>query len=236
LFFWVFLWPSYIGPTPFGDGVVDVEDLIVLTEHLFEEPGLIAFWKLDEIEGNVAYDSAVDLDGIVYGNPTWQPTGGMIDGALELDGIDDCIVTDLVFNPADGPFSVFAWVKDGAPGQVVLSQILGANWFMADASSGHLMTELKGSGRYTGPLLSEVTITDGNWHRVGLVWDGSNRILYVDNVAAADTQIELAGSNGGLNIGCGENLELGSFWSGLIDDVRIYNVALSAEEIASLAQ
>jgi hypothetical protein len=73
-------------------------------------------------------------------------------------------------------------------------------------------------------LLSETVITDGNWHRVGLVWDGTNRILYVDDVAvAADTQSELVGSNGGLNIGCGKNLEPGSFWSGLIDDVRIYN-------------
>ncbi len=40
-----------IGPPPFGDGIVDVQDLIVLAEHLFEEPGLIAYWKLDETEG-----------------------------------------------------------------------------------------------------------------------------------------------------------------------------------------
>ncbi|MHC4628424.1 MAG: TolB family protein, partial [Planctomycetota bacterium] len=49
-----------IGPMPWGDGIVDVEDLIILAEHLFEEflpPELIAYWKLDETEGNIAYES-----------------------------------------------------------------------------------------------------------------------------------------------------------------------------------
>jgi len=38
-----------------------------------------------------------------------------------------------------------------------------------------------------------------------------------------DTQAGLAGSAGGLYIGAGANLASGSFWSGLIDDVRIYD-------------
>jgi hypothetical protein len=53
------------------------------------------------------------------------------------------------------------------------------------------------------------------------------RILYVDDVVAAvDTQTELGGSNVGLNIGCGKNLEPGSFWSGLVDNVIVYNRAV----------
>ena len=43
-------------------------------------------------------------------------------------------------------------------------------------------------------------------------------------------------SNGGLHLGAGENLEPGSFFSGLIDEVRNYNMALGPEEIATLAQ
>lgn len=76
-------------------------------------------------------------------------------------------------------------------------------------------------------MLSETTITDGYWHRIGLVWNGSYRTLYVDNVAVAeDTQANLVGSESGLYIGTGSVLEPGSYWSGLIDDVRIYNRAL----------
>jgi len=220
-----------IGPTPFGDGIVDVQDLIVLAEHLFEEvddPTLFAQWALDEIEGNIAYDSANDNDGAVYGDPAWQTEGGMVNGALQLDGIDDYVSTPFVLNPADGKFSVFIWIKGGAPGQVVLSQIGGARWLCTDSLEGNLMTELKSSGRGAVELLSQTNITDGNWHRIGLVWDGSHRTLYVDDIAVAeDAQTNLEGSENGLYIGTGKAMEPGSFWSGLIDDVRIYNRPVS---------
>ena len=150
-----------------------------------------------------------------------------MNGSLELDGIDDFVVTDVVINPAVGPFSVFAWVKGGAPGQAVLSQMGGVNWLCADSLDGNLKTELKGTGRDANELLSQAVITDGNWHLIGLVWDGSRRTLYVDDVAVAeDTQTDLEGSENGLYIGTGTAMETGSFWSGLIDDVRIYNRSL----------
>ena len=220
-----------IGPTPLGDGVIDVQDLIVLSEHLFTYPGAVAYWKLDETEGDIAYDSVGVYYGILNGVPTWQPTSGMIDGALELDGIDDYVSTDFVLNPYDGAFSVFAWIKGGAPGQVVISQTSnagGLNWLSADPLDGKLMTELKGTGRFRPPLMSESVVTDGDWHRVGFVRDGRDRILYVDDIEVArDTTTNLESASGGLYIGAGSDLEPGSYWSGLIDDIRIYNRVVS---------
>ena len=219
-----------IGPTLLGDGVVDTQDLVVLAEHLFEDvndPTLIAHWPLDEAQGNIAYDNAGICDGKLLGDPVWEPTGGVVDGALQLDGVDDCIVTDSIPNSIKGPFSVLVWVKGGAAGQVVLSQAGGANWLSTDTLEGNLITELKGAGRDAAVLLSQTIITDDNWHRIGLVWDGSNRTLYVDGLEVAkDTQDGLEGSDGGLYIGCGKAMEPGTYWSGLIDDVRIYNRAV----------
>jgi hypothetical protein len=187
----------------------------------------VAYWKLDETEGSIAADSIADSHGILYGDPVWEPNDGIVDSALRFDGIDDYVSTPFVLNPADGKFSVFVWIKGGAPDQVVLSQMGGARWLCADPSEGNLMTELRGTGRGANELLSQTTITDGNWHRIGLVWDGSNRTLYVDDVAVAeDTQANLGASYNGLYIGTGTAMEPGSFWSGLIDDVCIYNRAL----------
>jgi len=215
-----------IGPMPWGDGIVDVEDLIVLSEHLFEkvnDPTLITHWALDEKEGMFAIDSAGDNDAVVLGGIEWQPAGGQIDGALKLDGVSGYAIAGEVLNPADGPFSVLAWIKGGASGQVVVSQQNAANWLAIDAE-GNLMTELKGPGRSTGPLFSEKVITDGQWHRIGFVWDGSNRILCVDGVVVAeDTQPSLESSQMGLFIGTGKAMEPGTFFSGVIDDIRIYN-------------
>jgi len=219
-----------IGPTPFGDGIVDVQDLQVLMSYWQQEilpASMLAYWKLDETEGFIVADSTGNNDAYVYG-PVWQPTGGKVDGALQFDGIDDFVITPFVLNPAEGPFSVFAWIKDGAAGQVVISQVGGADWLSADPSAGNLMTELQDTGWDARELLSQTVITDGVWHRVGLVWDGTNRTLYVDDVeVATDTQTGLAGATGGLYIGAGKSLDAGSFWSGLIDDVRIYNRAVS---------
>ncbi|MBL7184853.1 MAG: PD40 domain-containing protein [Phycisphaerae bacterium] len=236
-----------IGPTPFGDGIVDVQDLIVLSEHLFEnvdDPTLVAHWALDETEGNTAQDSANANDGFVHGEPTWHADGGQVAGALELDGIDDYISSNSILNPADGAFSVFAWIRGGAPGQVILSQESGTNWLMADLLDGTLRTDLKNpatTGRGTTPpgppLISPTVITNGNWHRVGFTWDGANKILYVDDVEVAhDTQTGLKGWDGGLYIGAGKNLEPDTFWFGMIDDIRIYSRAVSPYQIAVLTQ
>ena len=217
-----------IAPPPLGDGIVDIQDLIVLAEHLLTYPGAVAYWKLDETEGIIAHDSVGVYDGLLNGVPIWQPAGGQIDGALQFDGIDDYVIADFVLDPAVRPFSVFAWVKGGAPGQVILSQTGGANWLWADPSEGKLMTELQGTGRGAGALMSQTVITDGNWHRVGLVWDGSYRTLYVDDIEVAiDSQVQTGlGRYGGLHLGAGSRLDAGSFFSGLIDDVRIYNRAV----------
>jgi subtilisin family serine protease len=220
-----------IGPVPRPDGVLDVQDLALMGDYwLTEIPelGLFAYWKLDETEGTIANDSVADNDGTLNGNPVWESAGGKINGALEFNGIDDYVSAPFILDPAAGAFSVFAWVKGGGPEQAIISQAGGVNWLAAGTSQGKLMTELKAAGRYGTLLFSEAVIIDGEWHRVGLTWDGTNRILYVDGVEVAKgAQSTLAGSAGGLYFGVGKDRGAGSFWSGLIDDIKIYDRALT---------
>jgi hypothetical protein len=145
-------------------------------------------------------------------------------------------------NPTAGPFSVFAWIKGGAPGQVIISQTdvggQGSAWLCAEPSDGKLTTTLMSPP--FPPLESESVITDGQWHHIGLVYDIDvlRRHLYVDGteVAKDDTNVVGIPSDGGLYFGIGKDLDATSCFSGLIDDVRIYNVALSAKEIEELAR
>jgi hypothetical protein len=218
-----------IAPAAKRDGVVDAKDLELLTRYLgtvIPELGLIAHWKLDETAGGTAHDSAGKNDAIVIGNAGWQPEGGKVGGALQLSGVANFAMTGFVLNPANPPFSVFAWVKGGAPGQVILSQAGGVNWLLAQPGTGFLTSDLK-----VHPLLasvvSQTVITDGAWHRVGFVWDGANRILYADGVEVArGAQSALPDSTGGLYIGGGSTPTPGTLWKGLIDDVRIYDRAV----------
>jgi len=220
-----------IGPMPWGDGKVDVQDLQVFMEYWGQEipdPALTGYWKLDEASGTTAGDSVGKNDGVLHGDPVWQPAGGKVKGALLLDGLDDYILTPYILNPGQTPFSVFLWVKGGTPGQILLSQVGGANWVRAAPTSGKLQTELNEPGRNAAKnLQSPVVITDGAWHRVGLVCDRVNRALYVDDAEVArGTLTGLPDSINGLYIGAGSTLAPGTFWKGLIDDVRIYDRAV----------
>jgi len=216
---------------PLGDGIVDVQDLEFLMSFWEQEPKdptLIAHWALDETEGYFAYDSVGSNNAIALGGPVWQPEGGMVDGAILLDGIDDYVITNPIPDLKTGSFSAICWINGGAPGQVVLSQTRVANWLCTDLSDGTLMTEITSFGQDGNPLSSEMVITDGEWHRIGVVWDGLYRMLYVDGLMVAkDTQDSLEGSENGLYIGAGQIMLPGTYWSGLIDDIRIYNRVVS---------
>jgi hypothetical protein len=217
-----------IARPPYGDGIVDVQDLIIAMDHLGQivtDPTLIAHWPLDETGGDIAYDRVSVYDGILHGNPVWQPDGGMVAGALQFDGFGDYVSTEPILNPANRTFSVTAWIKGGAPGQIILSQMNRTGWLRVDSAEGYLMTGLK-LDRSTTPLSSRTCITDGTWHRIGFVWDGAYRHLYVDGTEAATDASPISGlasAEGGLYFGAGGTLAPGTFFSGLIDDIRIYS-------------
>jgi N-acetylneuraminic acid mutarotase len=236
----------YRDDSPFVNQRMDYEYLAGFAEHWLEDFRLIAHWKLDETEGAIAHDSVGENDGALYGEPVWQRAGGQIDGALQFDGIDDYVHTGFPLGPMDLSLSAFAWVKGGARGQVIISQPdrrvgrfiePGSTWLGIDPADGRLMTKL--FDPLFGPLESEAVITDGQWHHVGLVYDfdGFHRRLYVDGTEVAKDIDVVAGllPDGELYFGAsGKDLDVGSFFSGLIDDVRIYNQALSAEEVEEL--
>ena len=223
-----------IAPHPYGDGLVDILDLELLMSYWgqsVDDPTLKAHWALDDVEGNIARECVAEnkgsCDGYLMGNPVWQPTGGAVNGALQFDGIDDCVITGFALNSAEKAFSASAWIKGGAAGQAVISETGGANWLCLDPLTGYLMTELH-NPRSSSPLLAETVITDGQWHHISVVWDGRTRTLCVDGVAVAqDTQEDLKSASNGLYIGTDKAMAPGTYFSGLIDEVRIYNRAVS---------
>jgi lysophospholipase L1-like esterase len=218
---------------PVGDGVVTVPDLMEWSIYWMAYPGLVAHWPLDEAAGDQAADSLGHFPGTLHGSPEWQSEAGVIGGALRLDGVDDFVSAGPVIRPADGPFTVSAWVRGGKAGQTILSQLdqtgKGVTWLDLDSATGAPRTALTDNGRFTRPLVANRTILDGAWHSVRLVWDGARRYLYVDDQeAAVDPRAlgPLVTSGGGIYLGVGEGFKPATFWSGTVDDVRFYSRAL----------
>ena len=210
-----------IGPMPWGDGIVDMKDLEVFIsywEQQEHDTSLLAYWKLDETQGTIAYDSADCHDGTWHGGPG------------SFDGIDNYVSTPFVLNPAETDFGVSLWVKATSPGQTIFSQIATANWLSLDRPNGRLVVDVPsaGIGFPSQPLVADVVIADGLWHQIALVCDDMGRSVYIDGMlVATDMQTELVDCNTGFYIGCGKNREADSFFSGGIKDVKIYNRAVT---------
>ena len=84
--------------------------LLVLCGSVWaQDSGLIAYWEFDEGGGTIAYDSAGDNNGTIYG-AVW--TTGQIDGALSFDGVDDYVdVSDSASLDITAEITIGAWVK-----------------------------------------------------------------------------------------------------------------------------
>ena len=202
---------------------------------------LVGYWSMDTSSDTTVSDiTPFANDGTIHGNPVLVP--GKINNCLEFDGIDDYISIPYGKDPLVRPFSAFAWVKGGGvidsnnPSRVILCQKDGSGtgrvWIQVDDDK-KLGTVLTGS-----VLESDTEWDSNNWHHVGIVWDGHRRYIYCDGILVASDDediIDLEIGNGDLLIGAHKTQTYRN-WDGLIDDVRIYNSALSLAEIQQLAQ
>ena len=114
-------------------GVCLVLFLLVSFPVFASDPDLVAYWQLDESSGSVAHDnSGNEYHGTLINMDDSDWVSGKIGNCLEFDGMDDYIETPFILNPADGPFSAFAWVNGGGSNQKIISQNdgdgIGRNW------------------------------------------------------------------------------------------------------------
>jgi hypothetical protein len=207
----------------------------VLASAFATDPNLVGHWKLD---GN-ANDSAGGHDGTLLGDPTWasDPQRGW---CLEFDGKDDYVdvgdAPDLTFRAS---ITVACWINvrqfDRNWNAIVTK---GDDWVLArtrdDSRVAFLCLGLTGGG---WPEVYSGDVNDGNWHHIAGVYDGAQLCLYQDG-NHVDSKI-LGGqiNRNWSRVLIGENGQARNrYWNGLIDDVRLYNRPLLAEEIGVLAE
>jgi len=197
--------------------------------------GLIGWWKLDEASGLIAVDSSGNgNDGTLTNMAGDEWTTGQVDGGLEFDGNNDAI-TGIGDCPT-GNFTIAGWAKDtGGGGWRVLYSAEQEIWFgVDDDASPRVWIDVGGNGN--GANTAAGTWTLDTWHHIAGTWDGTTVHLYLDGVdmgtiygTPENPQAKAA------VIGAWSKNTSDENWSGTIDDVRLYNRALTADEIALLA-
>jgi len=213
----------------------------LFAEATFAEPNLVSWWKFDEGSGTIAYDSAGSNHGFIYGATRKV---GPIDGVLSFDGVDDYVDCGNDNSLAiTNNLTIAAWVKResaaGSTNEIIVSKYNGGkrSYRLFFIGNDRIRWWLSQDGGTTNRkyVSSTLQITDTNWHFIAATFKSGSLRIYIDGVNRTDSGkgniSSIFASTEPLFIGQ-ENS--GSYFNGLIDDVRICNRVLSAEEIQQL--
>lgn len=206
---------------------------------------LVARWKFDEISGGTAADSSGNnLVGTLVGDPQWRPSGGKIGGALEFDGDDDYVNIDgsESIGISGDQITVCAWIRADRidERQVIAAKTAwGDNTWLVeinptDFGAGVLNFFLSTGG--SDNFGSESAIDAGTWHHVAFVYDGMERIIYLDGKLDAGEALsgDVARNDQPVRIGSWGGIDSSGqmrYFRGRIDDVRLYDYALTQADI-----
>ncbi len=198
----------------------------------FRTGSLIGHWKLNEGQGALVADFSVNgRDGLVVGDAKWIEGKG-----LEFDGVDDYVELDGNSKFAiTGPVTVACWIRVNrfdTDWQVIISKG-DYSWRLSRDQGDNL--HFACTGLFPEFLHGKADVNDGKWHHVAGVSDGESMSMYIDG--QLDVSMQTIGSlkTNDEPVRIGDNSEKPDRkWNGAIGDVRLYDYALSADEIMNV--
>ena len=215
--------------------------------------GLVAHWTFDERDGNEVYDAKGGNDGIVYG-AKW--VNGLFGGALSFDGDGDYISIKEKSLPKAGPYSISLWLRaDGDYKSRFVAQGHDQNacWFhyyVSDKARFTLGSTTGGSGRTVirgadNRTFGNYRLDNNRWAHMVVVFDSEGKaVKFYNNSAEARNRHTPTTVNyrdpgwafSGTDVVIGSRGGASPWYNGLMDDIRIYDRALSGPEVKGLYQ
>ena len=230
--------------------VGDVWSFSTIPDIPIGDPSLLGWWTLDEGEGRTVVDwSGHGHHGTLMGEAQWVEgfDGGALD--LEYDRANDGVSAEA-FDVVGGAISLAGWIKPESFAQndgriITKASGTGGNdhwWMLSTIASGSdyvLRFRLKtDDGQDTTTLIaSSGALTTGEWSHAAATWNGADMVLYKDGLEVGRA------AKGGAAVAADPALtvSIGNHFSGttgtraldgLIDDVRVYDKALTTDELA----
>ena len=199
---------------------------------LAEDPNLTLWWTLGEGMGGTAVDwSGHGNHGSLRGDPQW------IDGVLTFDGRNDYV--SVVLDVSETEYAAAFWFKttsaDGGLMTVVQDDLGGGgNDRHVYLTGGNIKTRLWDTEEIESAGLN---LADGQWHHVVYTYGASiaGQKLYVDGVLQASGIKDASDFDWQERVNIGfSNDSAPPYFEGVLQDVRIYDRTLSAEEVQQL--
>ena len=202
------------------------------------EDGLVSYWRLDEEKGGEIRDEVGPNNGTIRGNPKFVE--GVSGKALQFSGDDAVFFENVGFPKGSSATTWSVWFKREA--SAPLSQYIVTYGFWRGpggegfgVGTGHnradrlFMTQWGPNFDTFGPNID----TFDEWHYVAAVYDGKlHNTLYLDGEVVAERDLAMKPNVPNNNQGViGSNTNFEESMEGFIDEVGLYNRALTAEEV-----
>jgi hypothetical protein len=221
-------------------GVFEVGTHIGLTPPT-RDKGLVGYWTFDEGSGTTAYDSSGrGNNGTLTNNPIWQSSLNCVQGGcLLFDGVNNYIHVPHNSSQNTEKITLTAWINmasytcPGSHGIIVNKENIYETGMTC--SEGTFKAAISPNWNWYG---SSTVLPFGEWHMVVVKWDGDKHRYYIDG----EFNREVDGTNGNLvpNSSCLRIAARGgcggasSYFNGYLDEIRIYDRALSDTEIKNI--
>jgi len=215
------------------------------------DSNLVAYWKFDEGSGSTAYDSAGSNNGTIYGATR---TTGVSGDALDFDGEDDYVEVpdDDSLNPVN-EISISYWIYNreyeqsglykwaSCPSEPSSPGSSRAYALWACSASGKAMFRIFASEDIYDEINTNSTLTIDRWYHVAATFNLGEARLFIDGQLDNTKTFSVSSI-----MNDAQPLTIGARWSycgtdsiesdlnGLMDEVRVYNRALSADEIEQI--
>jgi hypothetical protein len=196
------------------------------------ETGLVGYWNFDEGTGTIAHDSSGNNnDGTIYG-ATW--TSGKYGNALQFDGIDDYVLCGSNSLPTgNDPRTVSLWFKafDIPSDRNMILTVYGqpyaydAFYLIIIGETKKVYVGMWGGGDTPSTTTS---IQAGIWYHVTVTYDGTIARIYLNGIEEGSSPRSFATTLTDFHI---TDYWPEHYFNGIIDEVKVYNRALSADEV-----
>lgn len=225
--------------------------ILPLASHADVTEGLVGWWKFDEGSGTSAADSSgYGNTGTLTNGPTWA--AGKRGGAVNFDGVNDYVALPsaslLSLSSATSEKTLAAWIKTSATNASIFG---GRGYGTSDtpvfdfqvgfdgvdhANTGTMSFLIRSNNSELSRIHGVSVVSNNAWHHVVAIVDASkNMYIYVDGVReAAGVHAMTSGitvTSAGSTIGVERANGAIPAINGMIDEARVYNRALTAQEV-----